>query len=214
MTIPLYRLPPNIEIGSQFSPVFSNVIQEAVSGNEQRFGRWTKCRSIGNVAYGLLTSDDHEGDFAAIMAIYRAHIQELYPFRFRDWSDYTTTNEQFGTGDGATTSFQLVKVYDPGLILLGVTGALRYVREITLLAPETDPVIKVDGVTKTETTDYTISSSGLVTFTSAPAVNKPITWTGEFDVPVRFDGPIQLAPKEANIVTITSLPIREVIGES
>jgi hypothetical protein len=66
----------------------------------------------------------------------------------------------------------------------------------------------------TVTTDYTISSSGLVTFTSAPANGHSITWTGIFDVPVRVDGDIQVAPGEGNIIRITSLPIREVIGET
>jgi uncharacterized protein (TIGR02217 family) len=214
MTIPTYRLPPNIEAGAQFSPQFNNVIQESIAGNEQRFARWTKCRGKGDLSYGLLDSADHDSDFRAIMAIYRAHFQELIPFRFKDWSDYTAEDEQFGTGDGATTAFQLVKIYDPSLILLGIAGSTRYVRDINLLAPEVEAVIKIDGVTKTITTDYTISSSGLVTFTSAPASSKPLTWTGQFDVAVRFDGPVQLAMKEANIVTITTLPVREVVGES
>jgi uncharacterized protein (TIGR02217 family) len=213
MSIPAYRLPPNIESGSQFAPVLSNVIQEAIAGNEQRYGKWTKCRGIGNVAYGLLDSADHDGDFRAIMALYRAHMGSLYPFRFKDWSDYQATDEKFGTGDGSTTQFQLTKTYDPGLILINSSGR-TYVRDIVLLATGVAPVIKIDGVTKTLTSDYTISSSGLVTFTSAPANTKPITWTGEFDVPVRFDGDIRLAMKEGNIITISSLPIREVIGES
>jgi uncharacterized protein (TIGR02217 family) len=213
MTIPTYRLPPHIESGSQFSPTFSNVIQEAISGNEQRFGNWTKCRGIGDVSYGLLsTSSTFDADFRSIMAIYLAHRGSLIPFRFRDWTDYTVTDEVFGTGDGLKTGFQLIKTYDPSMILLNTPGALTYVRNIALLA--STPIIKIDGVTKTVVTDYTISASGLVTFTSAPANGKLITWTGEFDIPVRFDGDIRVAPKEADIVSIISAPIKEVIGES
>lgn len=217
MTIPAYRLPPRIEAGSQFSPTWSLVIQEAFAGNEQRFQRWTKCRGVGNLAYGLLTtSPTFDADFRAIMAIYLAHKGGLYPFRFRDWTDYTATDENFGTGDGSTTAFQIIKTYDPGFILLNTTGGLTYVREIFLF--DGAPVIKVDGVTKTVVTDYTIDAAGLCTFTSPPANTKPLTWStnsaGGFDVPVRIDGDIQLAPKEANIVTITSLPIKEVIGET
>ncbi len=212
MTIPAYRLPAGIEIGSGFAPMFSNVIQEAISGNEQRFAKWTKCRGVGNVAYGLLNSTDHDGDFRAIMAIYRAHKGTLIPFRFKDWGDYQSDDEPFGTGNGSETQFQLSKTYDPSLILLNTPGSLTYVRDIVLLA--STPVIKVDGVTKTVVTDYTISSSGLVTFTSAPANTKVLTWTGEFDVPVRFDGEIQVTMKESDIITISSLPIKEVVGES
>jgi uncharacterized protein (TIGR02217 family) len=213
MTIPAYRLPPNVEAGSQFSPVFNNVIQEALAGNEQRYGKWTKCRGVGNVAYGLLSTDPtYDDDFRAVMALYLAHKGSIYPFRFRDWTDYTATDENFGTGDGAETEFQIHKTYDPSMILLNTPGSLTYVRDIFLFVAA--PTIKVNGVTQTVTTHYAISASGLVTFVTPPANGHAITWSGEFDLPVRFDGDIQVAPDAANIVRITSLPIREVIGET
>ncbi len=213
MTIPAYRLPDGIERGAQFGPAWRNVIQEAISGNEQRFAQWTQCRAVGDLSYGLLTSNDPAGDFYAILAMYRAHFGSLYPFRFRDWSDYTATDAQFGEGDGVTVAFQLSKTYDPSAILLNTPGSLLYVRDITLLASV--PVIKVDGVTKTVVTDYNISSTGLVTFTSAPANDKPLTWTGEFDVPVRFDtDQLPVIFNEADLAGIRSIPIREVMGES
>lgn len=212
MTIPAYRLPPHIEAGSQFSPTWNDVIQEAVAGNEQRYGKWTKCRGIGNLAYGLLTtSPTYDADFRAIMAIYLAH-SGLYPFRFRDWADYQLTDENIGTGNGVRTEFQITKTYDPGMILLNTAGGRTYVRDIFLFA--NTPVIKVDGVTKTVTTDYNIGADGVCAFTLPPANLKAITCTAEFDIPVRIDGQIQLAPKESDIVTITSLPIKEVIGET
>ncbi len=210
MTIPAYRLPAGIEKGSQFSPTFMNVIQESLAGNEQRYAQWDKCRGTGDISYGLLNSTNVAGDFRAIVAIYRAHFGSLLPFRFKDWSDYSVTDENFGTGNASETQFQLTKTYDPSYILGLGAGTVTYVRDITLLA--TTPVIKVSGVTKTVVTDYNISN-GLVTFTSAPAAAAPITWTGEFDVPVRFDGPLNVIMNEGDIVAIGSLPIREVIGE-
>jgi uncharacterized protein (TIGR02217 family) len=211
MTIPSYRLPAGIERGSGFGPTFRNVIQEAISGNEQRFAQWTKCRGVGDLSYGLLTSSDPLGDFRAILAMFRAHTGSLLPWRFRDWSDYTATNEVFGTGAGVVTQFQLTMTYDPALILLGSAGSLLYVRNITL--PNAAPTIKVAGTTQTVTTDYTISASGLVTFTSAPTGS--LTWTGTFDVPVRFDTPgLPVIMNEADLIGIRSIPIKEVIGES
>jgi len=213
MTIPAYRLPEGIERGSGFGPTFRNVIQEAISGNEQRFAQWTKCKGVGDLSYGLLTSEDPMGDFRAILAIWRAHFGSLLPFRFRDWSDYTALDEVFGTGDGSQTQFQLSKTYDPSLILLNMPGNLFYVRDIHLLA--STPVIEVDGVTMTVTTDYTISASGLVAFTSPPANNKLLTWTGEFDVPVRFDtDQLPVIMNEADLTSIRSIPVKEVISES
>ncbi len=211
MAIPDYRLPAGIEKGSKFSINFQNVIQEAISGNEQRFAQWSNCRATADISYGLQNSTNPTGDFRAILALYRAHYASLLPFRFKDWSDYSCTDERFGTGDGAETQFQLTKTYDPSYILLSMAGSVLYVRDITLLA--TTPVIKVDGVTKTVVTDYSISG-GLVTFVTPPANTKPLTWTGEFDVPMRFDGPLDIIQNEGDIIAIGSLPLREVIGES
>src|SRR4029077_9340912 len=213
MTIPAYRLPANIERGSGFGPTFRNVIQEAIAGNEQRFAQWTKCRGVGDLSYGLLTSSDPLGDFRAILAMYRAHFGSLYPFRFRDWSDYQAVNSVFGTGNSTATAFQLSMTYDPQYILLGTAGTYFYVRNITLLA--STPVIKKAGVVLTPTTDYTISSSGLVTFVTAPATGAQLSWSGDFDVPVRFDSDtLPVVLNEADLASVRTIPIKEVIGES
>ena len=49
------------------------------------------------------------------------------------------------------------------------------------------PQIFVNGVLKTPGTDYTISSSGLVTFTAAPAAGAQLSWIGSYFFRVRFD---------------------------
>lgn len=213
MTIPAYRLPEYIERGSSFGPSFRNVIQEAISGNEQRFAQWTKCRLTGDLSYGLENSTDKMGDFQIILAMYRAHFGSLYPFRFRDWSDYTATNDVFGTGTGSQTAYQLSKTYDPQAKIFGTAGTYFYVRDITL--PTGTPVIKKANVVQVAGTDYNISSSGLVTFVTAPAAGAQLVWSGEFDVPVRFDtDQLPVVLNEADLTSVRSIPIKEVIGES
>ncbi len=215
MTIPAYRLPVGLEKGSGFGPSFRNVIQEAISGVEQRFGQWTHCRGVGDLSYGILSSTDPLGDYLAVLSLFRAHFGSLYPFRFKDWSDYQATNEQFGSGNGVTVAFQLTKTYDPSLILLSVAGSYQYVRDITLVVGT--PTIKVAGVTKTAGVDYNISAAGVVTFTSAPSGSPApaLTWTGEFDVPVRFDTDnLPVIMTMSDLASIRSIPIKEVIGES
>ena len=213
MSIPDYRLPEHIAKGSGFGPMFKNVIQESISGHEQRFAQWTQCRGVGDLSYSLLNSEDLTGDYAAILALWRAHFGSLYPFRFKDWSDYTVEDEPFGTGDGSETDFQLTKTYDPGLILLNSSGTLFYVRSIVMPIIST-VAIEVDGTPKVITTDYTIEG-GLVTFTSPPAAGKICTWTGEFDIPVRFDmEKLPVIYNEGDQIEIGSMPIKEVIGES
>lgn len=214
MTIPLYRLPENIESGSGFGPSWKNVIQEAIAGNEQRFAYWTKCRGVGDLSLGLQTSEDPVGDFRAIYAMYVAHRGSLYPWRFRCEYDCTADDEVFGTGDGVVSAFQLTMTYDPGMILLGSPGSLSYVRDITLVVGT--PTIAVDGTPLTGSPPpFTVSSSGLVTFTSPPANGKELTWSGTFDIPVRFDTDELPVVMNANdLAGIRRIPIKEVIGES
>lgn len=213
MTIAAYRLPENIESGSGFGPSWSNVVHESIAGTEQRFGRWTRCRGVGDLSLGLQASEDPIGDFRAIYAMFLAHRGSLYPWRFRCEYDCIAEDEPFGTGDGSETQFQLVMTYDPSFILLGIAGALFYVRDIVLLASA--PVIKINGVTKTVTTDYSVSDAGLVTFTSAPSVGADLTWSGTFDIPVRFDtDSLPIIMNAGDLAGIRSIPIKEVIGES
>src|SRR4029077_15764447 len=103
---------------------------------------------------------DKMGDFRAILSMYLGHFGSLYPFRFRDWSDYVATNSVFGTGDGSTVNFQLSITYDPQAILLGTAGTFFYVRDIILLA--STPVIKKAGVIPTPGPADTLSATGLV----------------------------------------------------
>jgi len=209
MALPTYRLPPDIEEGAQGGPEFATVIQEAVSGQEQRVKVWAKCRAKYDIAYSVLNSEDPVGSYKAVLALFYAHNGRFRPFRFKDWGDYQA-DTNFGTGDGSDTTFQLSKLYDPSQILLGTPGSLTYRREIYL--PSTTPVIKVNGVV---TTALTISATGLVTFTSAPATGHALTWTGEFDIPVRFDTDhLPVIMNVNSIAQISSIALREVIGSA
>ena len=213
MAFSTYRLPPDIEEGAQGGPEFSTVIQESVSGQEQRIKVWAKCRARYDVGYSVLHSDDPLGNYQVILHGFYAHNGRFRPFRFKDWADYTADDTKFGIGDGSDTTFQLAKTYDPSLILFATPGPFTYTREIYLLA--TTPTIKVNGVTQTVTTHYTISSTGLVTFVTPPTTGHAVTWTGEFDIPVRFD--VDYLPVIMNvnaIAQIGSISLREVIGSA
>jgi uncharacterized protein (TIGR02217 family) len=211
MAFPAYRLPPDIEEGAQGGPEFTTVIQESVSGQEQRVKQWAKCRARYEIGYTILHSDDPVGNYRAVLALFYGHNGRLRPFRFKDWGDFEATNTLFGTGTGATTAFQLSKTYDPSEILLGTLGSYFYTREIYL--PTGTPVIRVNGVVQTVTTHYTISATGMVTFVSPPANGAVLTWDGEFDIPVRFD--VDHLPVTMNVNSIAdigSISLREVIG--
>lgn len=94
------------------------------------------------------------------------------------FSSPIATPSNFGTGDGSTTVFGLYKTYTSG----GVTRTRRIVKPVSGSVS-----IYKNGVLQTLTTDYTIDyATGIVTFVSAPTNGHALTWTGRFDVPVRF----------------------------
>lgn len=214
MTFPTYRLPPEVETGAQGGPQFATIVQEAISGQEQRIQIWSKCRARYDVSYSVLDAEDPLGAYAAVRALFYRCLGRLRPFRFRDPNDNVVSNEEFGEGDGSRTVWQLGKYYDPGLILENIpdlTG--RYFREIYLL--QGTPTITVNNVTKTVVMDYNISSTAEITFTSPPTNTHKLRWSVDhFDLVVRWDidGPLPLIRDEASLGRIGSMAIRELIG--
>lgn len=218
MPISDYRLPVNLAKGAEFGPEFNNVIVEALSGTEQRQRNWSKCRAKGDLGIALrkiVGVTDQLNYILQVRDMFHAHYGDLIPFRFRDPFDNQASNERFGTGDGSRTAWQLTMTYDPKKRITGAAGTVTYVRDIFLL--EGAPTIKINDSTQTLTTDYTISSTAEVTFTSPPSADAALTWstnaTGWFELPCRFDTQhLALAMPHGRHAEIGSIPIREVIG--
>lgn len=177
--VDLVRLPTNVEQGAVGGPGFRTTVITAISGIEQRTSDWDSCRGHWDIGYGISSLSS----LAAVIAIFRACMGKAFSFVMRDWPDYTATNEAFGTGDGAETEFQLIKTYS-SISYVTSSAARSYVRNITKPV-ESTLVIKDNGST-VSAMDYSIAN-GLVTFDTAPTSTHALTWTGEFDVPVRFD---------------------------
>ena len=113
------RFPDNISRGARGGPERRTQIVELASGDEERNASWANSRRRYDVAYGIRRADD----LAAIVAFFEARNGRLYGFRFKDWGDHksclpsgtpSSTDQVIGTGDGATTAFQLVKHYASG----------------------------------------------------------------------------------------------------
>jgi uncharacterized protein (TIGR02217 family) len=213
--IPDYRLPVALERGAQFAAAFSTDVLTALTGREQRVRNWATCRGKGDVGYALRQITDVSDQInyiKQVVAIHMAHHGKERPFRFRDPSDYTTTTERFGTGDGSTTTFQLTKSYDPSQLILSTAGPYSYVRDILL--PVASGIQIFNNAVIVSGSDYTLTAlGGTVAFNTAPANGHALTWTGSFDLPVRFDTDV-LALKLNSLrhAQIGSIPIIEVIG--
>ncbi|KAF0176784.1 MAG: DUF2460 domain-containing protein [Hyphomonadaceae bacterium] len=175
-------LPPlATAIGSRGGPERRTEVVTLGSGREERNTPWAHGRRRYDIGGALATLDDLQ----ALQTFFEARRGRLQAFRFRDFADWKScpplqdvvpTDQPLGTGDGAATTFQLVKVYGEAEdayvrpIRKPVAGAVR---------------VAVNGL---ETGAISVShSDGLVTFASTPPEGAVLTAGFHFDTPVRFD---------------------------
>ena len=167
------RFPDNIAYGATGGPEFATTVVVTGAGHEQRNVNWAEARGRWDVASGL----KNQQQLDELIAFFRARKGRAYGFRFKDWTDYKATGQLLGTGDGAQTQFQLVKRYASGSVIevRTVTKPVAGTVRVYLNAVE-----QLFGWSVNATT-------GVVTFSTAPATGVQVTADFEFDVPVRFD---------------------------
>lgn len=166
------RFPDDIGFSAVGGPGFSTNVVTLVSGYESRNVNWASTR----YSYDLAIPPRTQAEVDVINAFFRNAQGRANGFRFKDWSDYlATAASTVSLGLSPNTQFQLQKSY--------VSGSSNNVRKITKPVSGTVQVY-VAGVL--QTSGYTVNhATGVITFTVAPA--GVVTWTGQFDVPVRFD---------------------------
>jgi hypothetical protein len=112
------RFPDNISRGARGGPERRTQVVELASGDEERNASWANSRRRYDVAYGIRRADD----LAAVVAFFEARNGRLHGFRYKDWADYKSclpsqavapTDQPIGTGNGAVTTFALLKRYTP-----------------------------------------------------------------------------------------------------
>lgn len=167
------RFPDDIAYGSGGGPEYATDIVVTEAGYEKRNSNWVNARARYNVAHGVKT----KAQLDELIAFFRARKGRAHSFRFKDWADYTATGQQIGVGNGSQTAFQLVKNYTSG----GVTELRAITKPVSgTVKIYKNAVLQSSGVSTNLTT-------GVVTFTAAPANGQIVSSDFEFDVPVRFD---------------------------
>lgn len=199
------RFPDDISRGARGGPERRTQIVELASGDEERNASWANSRRRYDVAYGIRRADD----LAAVVAFFEARNGRLYGFRFKDWADYKSclpsgtlspSDQAIGTGDGTTTAFQLVKHY--------TSVAQSWMRTITKPVAGS-VIIALDGAE--QASGWTVdTTTGRITFDTAPTKGVIITAGFTFDVPVRFDSDmLDVTLDVERLGSITSIPMLE-----
>ena len=164
------RLLDCVAYGSEFGHEFNTAIFALKSGVERRNARWSAPLFRYSVLFNNLDDDDH----LAVRSAHLACMGSAFGFRLKDWVDFEAVAEVIGTGDGESEQeLQLIKTY--------TFGAASFAR--TINKPVADTVqLYANGVEIASDVD---TETGLVVFSATEG--HVITWSGEFDVPVRFD---------------------------
>ncbi len=173
--------PLKISYGSSGGPVKSTRIATAASGFEQRQAFWDESLRRYDISYGIRNFDD----LYEVLQLYEVTNGKQDFFLFKDNSDFKSTtitgtisdtDAVIGTGDAIEVDFQLVKEYTTSAII----------RNRTIRRPRVGTTIcAIDG---TPEGSFTVDvTTGIVTFSVAPADGLEVTAGYEFYVPVRFD---------------------------
>ncbi len=210
------RFPLGIGYGSRGGPSWKTSVIEAVSGSTERIQRWTQFLSRYDVKWGIRDLDD----FHDVRDLWMQTKGAVHGFRFRDLFDCTTKPEKpglhtgahafddysIGTGDGTTTQFQLSKKY--------TVGAYTHSKNIYKPVAGTTLVGK-NGVN--QASGWSVdTTTGIVTFTTAPLATVDITAGCEFDVPVQFapemDDTFTPTLESFEAATLATIGLQEMTG--
>lgn len=201
------RFPTDIRYTSTGGPTYNTEVVVLQSGHEQRNGNWSNPRHVYNI-----NRLDNAGDIQVLLDFFHAMQGRLHGFRFKDWADFTSNDQQGaitntdqvvdGVVDGVNRVFQIAKNYTKGNQTLA--------RHITKLV--TVSGIAIDTVTVLPS-NYTLDmNTGVLTFDpgQAPSIGEVVTAGFEFDVPVRFDvDQLELEHHAYETITV-GLPIIEI----
>lgn len=183
MSIHEIEFPIGIDYGSKGGPGFRTKILEADGGHEVRISPRESERRRFNAGAHVRDVDD----IKSIYSFFLARKGALHGFRYKDLFDFTsaangltapyTEDQRIGTGDGSTTTFQLIKTYSD--------SKGDHIRNIQKIVAGT-VIVAIDSIP--QATGWSVNhNSGIITFTTAPGAGAVICAGFEFRVPVRFD---------------------------
>lgn len=191
------RFPDSIAFNSSTILEFNTTIITSKNGKEYRNVNWNNNKMKFNIINGIKTKTELD----EVIKFFRNVKGKAYGFRFKDWTDFSATNQQIGIGNGETKEFQLIKTY--------TINGNTYTRKIK------KPVISTIKVFLDEikTNDFSVDlTSGLITFEVAPSDTTIITTNFEFDVPVRFNSDLlEVSLNSLSSGKINNLELIEII---
>lgn len=201
------RLPARLAFGSTGGVERRTEIVTLGSGFERRSTPWAMGRRRYLIGANLRSLDD----MAALTGFFEARRGRLYGFRFRDFADCKSCapgaavgplDQALGEGDGARTTFPLVKRYGAG----GDALERRIAKPVERTAR-----VAIGGVELAASGFAVDAATGMLTLAAAPGAGAVVTAGFEFDTPVRFDADrIEVTLESFDAGRMAAVPLIEV----
>jgi uncharacterized protein (TIGR02217 family) len=204
------RFPDDLAIWSKSGISSSTQVAQVKSGREQRNSIWVYPKAKFDISNSLRLPDLSNLNVSGATTAYRINLLrdwivamqgQLVGFRFKDWTDYMDEGRGTFTAlpNSTTTVFQMAKSYT-----IGSQTVLRLIAKPLA----TGIAVFVNGGAASYTYDPT---TGLVTFSTAPSTGQVITWTGQFDTPVRFGADVlEYGLIADGLYEVQSIPLMEI----
>ena len=195
MTTPVFPALAGQGFSVHKKPTFATLVASHVSAREVRSPQYLNPIWNFEVLFDGLdgtTTGQYQGlgasSLQSLMGLFLQCQGQYSPFLFYDPTDYAVTSQAFGTGDGTTTTFQLLRTlggFAEAIVAPAPAGTLYFPGGQSAVVAA--PAIYNNG--SLVGSGYSISNpGGVVTFTTAPASGHALTWTGAFGFLCRFDG--------------------------
>ena len=196
-----------LDIDIQRTPIYSTEVQQSSNGLELRAAFWSYPRYKISLSFNFLRSASYsksaQNEWETLVGFLARMAANYDTFYFTMPDDYfvgtlasptSATSMPIGVGNGTTTAFQLQRTLVPSASLAAAASRSYYptigdgYEPVFVVNNTTPPSIFVNSTLKTVTTDYTINNTtGVLTFTSAPASSAIISWTGSYYWNVRLE---------------------------
>ena len=151
---------------------FNTIIQSSVSGKEIRIALISSPIYEFNLTFDFLRNKPNATEWKTLYNFYLTHKGSFESFLFEYAEDNTANNQFIGLGTGNKTQFQLLR----GL-------GNDFAEPVQNLKTLTD--IKING-SIVSSSNYTLTSSGIIIFNTPPSNGALITWSGSFYYRARF----------------------------
>src|SRR6266702_5614449 len=142
---------PGVDIHVARMPEWDTDMQISIAGKRTAFARRAYPRYHYELTFNFLRTASAQLEFQTLLAFYNLVNGRAQLFRFTDPDDTSVTTQPFGTGDGTTTQFQLVRA---------MTGQGAYVFIEPVFAILTSQIFK-NTVLQATPADYSISNTGV-----------------------------------------------------